>query len=299
MGQIAFLEPESIIIPVNGIHLHAKLAGPENGPLVILLHGFPDFWYGWRNQIAPLTRAGYRVLVPDQRGYNLSDKPKAVSAYSIEKLAEDILSILTFFGKEKAVIAGHDWGAAVAWYLGMIAPQVIERLMIVNVPHLAAFNRALQKPMLKQLRKSTYIFYFQIPFLPEQGMRRNNYAQLKKTLLHSSLPGTFQASDLDQYEQAWSQPGALSGGINWYRAMGRKGLELGQEKYNRQFERKIIVPTLVLWGDQDAFLEPFLADWSMDWVEQGKIIHFANAGHWVLQEKPDEVNQAILQYLAT
>lgn len=292
-------EPESIYIPTNGIRLHAKVSGPEDGPLAILLHGFPDFWYGWRKQILPLAQAGYRVIVPDQRGYHLSDKPQPISAYMIDQLARDILGILTYFGKEKAVIGGHDWGAAVAWYLAMHSPASLDKLIISNVPHQAAMNKALQKPVGVQLRKSTYFFYFQTPFFPEWMMRRNHYAALKNVMAQTSQPGTFTTSDLTRYEQAWNQAGALTGGINWYRAMMWLMIKLGQKKFNAIFEHKITIPTLLLWGDQDAFIESFLADWSMEWVEQGNLIRFADAGHWVLQEKPAEVNNAILQFLST
>jgi epoxide hydrolase 4 len=297
MKDKAVEQPTSIFIPTNGIHLHAISSGPHDGPSVILLHGFPEFWYGWRHQIASLSQAGYRVIVPDQRGYNLSQKPASVDAYTIEQLANDVLGIIRFMGREKAIIAGHDWGAAVAWYLAMYHPQSIEKLIIANVPHQAAFNRALQKPVFRQLKKSLYFFFFQIPRLPEWGMLRKNCVQLRETLLKTSNPGTFQPGDLEEYVKAWSQTGALTGGINWYRAMMRMSLKLGQKRSNRIFQHRITMPTLLLWGDQDAFIEPFLADWSMQWVDHGQLIRFADAGHWVLHEKQVEVNQSILHFL--
>ncbi|MBE0696771.1 MAG: alpha/beta hydrolase, partial [Anaerolineaceae bacterium] len=204
---------------------------------------------------------------------------------------------LQFTGKKKAILGGHDWGAAVAWYLAMHHPESVEKLIIANVPHQAAFNRALQKPVFSQLRKSFYFFLFQIPRLPEFGMARNNCMQLRKMLFKTSNPGTFEPDDINQYIRTWSQPGALTGSINWYRAMMRLGLKLGQANYNRLFQHRITIPTLLFWGDKDAFIEPFLADWSMEWVNQGKLIRYADAGHWVLHQKHAEVNQSILQFL--
>jgi epoxide hydrolase 4 len=291
--QPIMLEPESVHLQTNGITLHAKISGPPEGPLILLLHGFPDFWYGWRKQIPPLAQAGYRVIVPDQRGYNLSEKPPAVKDYALDTLASDILGVIQWAGRQKAIIAGHDWGAVVAWRLAEKYPEVVEKLIITNVPHQAAFNRALRKPVWSQLGKSNYIFYFQIPFLPEWSFKQNRYALIRKALIHSSHPGTFQPENLEEYIKAWSQPGALSGGINWYRAMVRQTIS-----QRKQIARhKVTVPTLILWGDQDVFLEPFLADWSMEWVEKGEVIHFADAGHWILQEKPVEISHAMLKFV--
>jgi pimeloyl-ACP methyl ester carboxylesterase len=287
----------TISIPTNGIRLHAQTAGPDDGPLVILLHGFPEFWWGWHRQIGSLAQARCLVAAPDQRGYNLSDKPGAVSAYTIDALALDVLGILDHFGRRKAVIAGHDWGAAVAWYLGMYFPERVERLIIANVPHQAAMSRALQKPVWEQLRKSWYIFFFQIPRLPEWAMRFPRFAPLRRTFLQTSRPGTFSPQDIERYAEAWHRPGALTGGINWYRAMARLALRLGQAEYNRRFEVRVRVPTLILWGDQDAFIEPFLADWSMDWVDDGRLVHFPLATHWLLHEEAGPVSQHMLDFM--
>ncbi|HEX2979920.1 MAG TPA: alpha/beta hydrolase, partial [Anaerolineaceae bacterium] len=127
------------------LRLHAEVAGPVDGPLVVLLHGFPEFWYGWRNQIAPLAQAGFHVVAPDQRGYNLSDKPAGIGAYHLDALAADVLSILDHFKREQAFVVGHDWGAAVAWHLAIHHPERVERLAILNVPHPGAMARALRR----------------------------------------------------------------------------------------------------------------------------------------------------------
>lgn len=288
---------ETLSIPTNGIRLHAEAAGPRDGRLVILLHGFPEYWGGWINQIGPLSQAGLRVLAPDQRGYNLSDKPKAVADYAIDLLAKDVLGIIDHFGREKTCLVGHDWGAAVAWYVASHYPQRVEKLAILNVPHTAAINRALQKPLLGQWRKSWYIFAFQTPRLPEWGLRRRSFKALRDSMIHTSRPGTFSEEEFIRYREAWSQPGALTGGINWYRAMLRQGFRLGPKQGTAKFQRRVTAPTLILWGDQDAFLEPVLADWSLAWVDDGRVVHFPHATHWIAHEEADAVNRELIAFL--
>src|SRR5512146_911539 len=157
---------DTLTIYTNGIRLHAVTAGPENGPLVVLLHGFPEYWGGFAGQIGPLAGAGYHVVAPDQRGYNLSDKPRDVGAYRISELARDVIGIIDHFGREKAALVGHDWGAAVAWDTTIHFPERIERLAILNVPHPAAMARALSG-FTRQVLRSWYIYFFQVPALPE------------------------------------------------------------------------------------------------------------------------------------
>ncbi len=161
---------------VNGIRLHYVEAG--TGPLVILLHGFPEFWYSWRHQLTALSEAGFRVVAPDQRGYNESDKPAGVSAYRIENLTADIAALVRHLGEPSAHIVGHDWGGVVAWHLPLHHPGLVRRLVILNAPHPALFVQALSRPA--QLLRSWYIFFFQLPWLPEWALRRRNFAGLKR-----------------------------------------------------------------------------------------------------------------------
>lgn len=281
-----------VTIHSGPVRLHAEIAGPEDGPLTILLHGFPEFWAGWANQIGALAEAGLRVVAPDQRGYNLSDKPDDVNAYQIDRLAEDVVAIIDSFGRDKANIVGHDWGAAVSWYTACTYPQRVNKLAILNVPHMAVMNRALQTGNLRQLMKSWYIGFFQTPALPEFLLRRS----LRRTMKRNARPGIFTPDKLDRYEEAWSQPGALTGGINWYRAMARLGARLGPEAFTRKFQVRVTVPTLVLWGDKDAFLEPQLADESMEWVDNGRLVHFPHATHWLQHEEAREVNRLLVEF---
>ena len=284
------LPGESVAVDTNGISLHTRQAGPEDGPLVVLLHGFPEFWYGWHRQIKPLADAGYRVIVPDQRGYNRSDKPDGVDSYRIETLAADVVGLLDAADRETAAVAGHDWGAAVAWWLALSYPERIESLTAVNVPHPTVMETTLRNS-LSQLRKSWYMFAFQLPALPEAISTANNCRVLRRGLTNSSRPGTFSATDLERYRAAWQQPDALTAMINWYRAMGR---------YRPQPPRQqVSVPTLVMWGRQDEFLASTMADESLDYCDDAELVSFPSATHWVLHEEPEETADALLAHLDT
>ena len=282
------LPGESVAVDTNGISLHTRQAGPEDGPLVVLLHGFPEFWYGWHRQIKPLADAGYRVIVPDQRGYNRSDKPDGVDSYRIETLAADVVGLLDAADRETAAVAGHDWGAAVAWWLALSYPERIESLTAVNVPHPTVMETTLRNS-LSQLRKSWYMFAFQLPALPEAISTANNCRVLRRGLTNSSRPGTFSATDLERYRAAWQQPDALTAMINWYRAMGR---------YRPQPPRQqVSVPTLVMWGRQDEFLASTMADESLDYCDDAELVSFPSATHWVLHEEPEETADELLAHL--
>lgn len=186
----------------NGdIRLHAVAAGPANGPLLLLLHGFPEFWYGWRKQIASLAAAGFRVVIPDGRGYNDSSKPKAVSSYTLRCLVSDVLAIIEQSGRERAFLAGHDWGAIVAWSVAGRHPDRVERLAILNVPHPAVMRRFLFSHP-GQLLRSWYVFFFQLPWLPELLFSARGFKTGLRSLVKTSRQGTFTAADLALYRQA-------------------------------------------------------------------------------------------------
>jgi epoxide hydrolase 4 len=215
--------------------LNAVTAGPEDGPALLLLHGFPEFWYGWRKQIAPLAEAGFRVVVPDQRGYNLSSKPPAVRDYRLGELTADVIAIADRIGREKILLAGHDWGAGVAWNTAMRYPGRIEKLAILNVPHPAVMMRFLRTNP-RQMLRSWYMLFFQIPMLPEFLFLRDG----TRRLLRTSRKGAFSPEDLERYREAWSQPGALTAMINWYRALPR------EMPYLAAAESRVSVPTRIL-----------------------------------------------------
>lgn len=279
----------SHMIGVNGIRLHVVAAGPKSGPLVILLHGFPEFWYGWRHQIDALAHAGYRVLVPDQRGYNLSDKPKSIGAYRLDELADDIVGLIEAEGRAHAYIVGHDWGGAVAWWLALKHAQRVEKLVVLNAPYPSVMRRHIFGSK-EQRRKSWYFFFFQIPFLPEARMRKDDWRIGAKALQATSRPGTFSEEDLKRYRQAWSQPGAARGMINWYRAALQRMPRLN-------LNSRVTPPTLLLWGMRDRFLIRAMAQASIRLCERGKLVLFEEASHWVQHEEAQRVNALLLEFL--
>lgn len=286
--------PYSRFIETNGIRLHVVEKGPVDGPLVILLHGFPEFWYGWRAQIDALAEAGFRVLVPDQRGYNLSDKPVGISAYTIDKLAADVVGLIDAAGQAKATVIGHDWGAVVAWWLAATYPTRLNRLVCLNVPHYAIMLRFLRSSP-RQLLRSWYAGFFQLPWLPEWLTERGNWWLMTRALQRTSRPGTFSQADLDSYRQAWSQTG-LTGNtafrtmVNWYRAFA-------QQRPPLPIHEQITVPTLLIWGAQDAFLIREMAQPSIDLCVDGRLIFLETATHWVQHEEAPTVNRLLIEFL--
>jgi len=281
---------EERFIETNGVRLHTILAGPKDGRLVVLLHGFPEFWYGWRRQIDALTAAGYRVAVPDQRGYNTSDKPPGVVAYGIDTLAADAVGSFDALGRERGVLVGHDWGAAVTWWAALRYPERIERMAILNVPH-PIVMRAQMKKNLRQLMRSWYMFFFQLPKLPEAMFRSGKFSRTAASLKNSSRPGTFTDEDLAKYRAAWGEPGAVTGMINWYRALMRV-------QPGRLASVRVRVPTLMIWGAKDRFLGRELAQPSIDLCDQGRLEFIEEATHWVQHEEPERVNRLLLEFLA-
>lgn len=279
----------STFLAVNGVTLHVVGAGPVDGPLVVLLHGFPEFWYGWRGQIGALAEAGYHVMAPDGRGYNLSDKPREVAAYRMEALCADVLGLLNARGRERALIVGHDWGAAVAWSFALRHPQRVERLVILNVPHPAVFGEALRSSR-EQRRKSWYMFFFQLPLLPELLLKAGGCGLMKASLRASSRPGTFSEADLERYREAWSRPGAVKSMLNWYRAMFRF-------RGTRMKSAPVRPPTLILWGADDHFLGAEMAEASVRQCEDARLELLPGVSHWIQHEARERVNAELLAFL--
>jgi pimeloyl-ACP methyl ester carboxylesterase len=277
-------------VSADGVRLHVVEAGPEDGPLVVLLHGFPEFWYGWRHQIGPLAGAGYRVLVPDQRGYDASDKPRRVSDYRIERLARDVLALIDDAGGRRATLVGHDWGAAVAWWLASHHPERLERLAILNVPHPVVMRRhLLLNP--RQIRRSWYIFLFQLPWLPEWLVRRNGWSLAARALRGGSRRGSFGDDDLARYREAWSQPGALRSMIHWYRAAIRGA-------FRPYGPRRIPVETLVIWGARDPALGHEMLAPSLDLCDRARLVLCEDASHFVQHDEPERVSELLLRFAA-
>jgi pimeloyl-ACP methyl ester carboxylesterase len=276
-------------IPTNGVNLHVVTAGPQKGKPVVLLHGFPEFWYGWRAQIPALAKAGYRVIVPDQRGYNLSDKPKGIKAYRVDALVGDVIGLVEALGHEQIDLVGHDWGAAVAWAAALSHPKRVRRLGILNVPHPAVMLRFLRRDP-EQLRRSWYIFFFQLPWLPEYSLRQNDWRNAVRSLRGSGKIHTFTNEDITEYKMAWSQPGAMSAMLNWYRAAVRHRPKLPRNP-------RVKAPTLMMWGMRDAALSHRMARPSLDYCEDGKLFFFEDASHWVQHDEAELVTQYLLEFL--
>ena len=255
---------EDHYINTNGIRLHILKAGPIEGPLIILLHGFPEFSYAWRQQIPYLASIGFHVWAPDQRGYNLSDKPKGIAAYILDELAKDVIGMMDAAKQKQAFLVGHDWGGSVAWYIAAKYPERIQKMIVLNMPHRNVMKEHLRSNPI-QRQRSRYIFYFQIPWLPELRMKLQNFKGLKKVLKESSRPGTFSDTDLEIYYQAWSRPKAYHSMLNWYRAAIQK-----PPMYEKN--PKIIVPTLLIWGELDNFLGVEMAQPSIDLCENGRLV---------------------------
>lgn len=273
---------------VGAVRLNVAEAGPEDGPLVILLHGFPEFWFGWRAQIEALANAGFRVVAPDQRGYNHSDKPKGAKAYCLDLLAADVLGLADSLGAERFDLVGHDWGAAVAWWAATRHPERLKRLAILNAPHPAIWLHAMTRDPV-QRRKSAYVRMLRLPWLPEALMRASNFKALAAAF-DAARPGAFGADALDRYRDAWSQPGALTGSVNWYRALFLQDLPIPAAG-------SLQPETLVLWGDKDLYAEPALAEASAALCAKATVRHFPEASHWLAHDEPEAVSAALADFL--
>jgi len=276
-------------VATNGINLHIAEAGSTDGDLLFLLHGFPEFWYGWRNHIGRFAAAGFRVVVPDQRGYNLSDKPKGVAAYDLDRACADIVGLADGFGRGTFNIIGHDWGAAVGWWTATRYADRIERFAALNAPHPAVWSEAMRNNPV-QRRKSRYVRFFAIPYLPELLLRQGNFRALSRSFQDAIAPDAFTENDLRRYRAAWSQPGAIASMINWYRALLRRPMPP-----SNQF--RIRVPTLVIWGTQDRFAERELADASARLCDNARIAYLERSTHWVQHDEPERVGDLLLEFL--
>jgi pimeloyl-ACP methyl ester carboxylesterase len=280
---------DDLTLPGDGIRLHAVAAGDPRGPLVLLLHGFPEFWYGWRHQLGPLADAGFRVVALDQRGYNTSDKPPRVADYNLDHVAADAAAAIAGLGAERAAVVGHDWGGVAAWWLAVTRPERVSRLAILNAPHPAAMWRALRTDP-RQMLRSWYIFVLQLPRLPEWLHPKRNWAALVRALETSSRPGTFTAEDFDRYRAAWAQPGAYGAMVNWYRALLRVRPRMSADV-------RVRPPTLVLWGERDKFIRRSVADASLALCDAGRLVPFPDATHWLQHEEAGRVNGELVGFL--
>jgi epoxide hydrolase 4 len=277
-------------VDVNGVRLHVVRAG--EGRAVVLLHGFPDFWYSWRQQIPRLAEAGFDVLAPDMRGYNTSSKPPAVRDYDIDALVGDVVALVDRTCGGRACLAGHDWGGIVAWYAGMRHPDRFPKLVVVNAPHPAAYSRDFLQT--SQWLRSWYGFLFQIPRLPEAMLRARNFRVLDQMIAREILNrDAFAHGEIEAYKRAHSEHGALTAMVNYYRAAFRRAAR--REAID---ETPIAVPTLLLWGDRDVHLCASLTRGLEPWVKRIVVRRFANAGHWLQLDEPEAVSRAMIEWFS-
>jgi epoxide hydrolase 4 len=272
---------------INGIRMHYVTAG-EGSP-VVMLHGFPEFWYAWHKQIPALARH-FKVIAPDQRGYAETDKPDW--GYEVDVLVQDILGLLEANGIQKARIVGHDWGGAIAWALAIKYPHRVERLVILNTPHPAIFPAAI-KTNPAQARRSWYMGLFQLPWLPEALLSANDYANYGRVLRSTAAtPTAFSDEEIERYKDAISKPGALTAALNWYRYAGRS------RKLLSGTGLKVHMPTLILWGEKDTALGKELLDGTERYVPDLRIQRLPHCSHWLHHEDPEAVNRALIDFLS-
>lgn len=281
-------QPRFMHVGTGQVRLHVAEAGKTGNPLLFLLHGFPDYWFGWRNQISHLADAGYHVIAPDQRGYNLSDKPSRAAAYSLERLAGDILALADRFGAERFYVAGHDWGAMVGWWLAIHAPLRVRKLMAISAGHPAVWKTRMRHDR-EQRRLSRYVRFFQIPALPEAILRSRNYAALSMAISRTAEDNAVGAEDLLHYRDAWAQPGALTAMLNWYRAFA------GQS-FRAPAASRIQVPVELIWGGKDPYGTTDLAAESIAHCEQGRVVVFDKATHWVMIDEPKRLLRHMTEF---
>jgi pimeloyl-ACP methyl ester carboxylesterase len=283
---------ESIEVRANGVRFHVleEGGGHQSKRLALCLHGFPELGYSWRHQLPLLARLGYRAWAPDLRGYGKSERPPRTSSYAIEALVEDVVGLIEAGGRGPATLIAHDWGAIIAWYVAMRRPELLERLVIMNVPHPAVLARELRNP--RQLFQLLYAGVFQIPRLPERLLARDQHRQIDNAFVSTAVdPARFTDADLREYRDAASQPGALTAMLAYYRAYVRGG---GMRRQRRLGYPIIDVPTLMIWGERDAFLRKETTIGTSAWVRDLTVRYLPDAAHWVQQEAPEAVN-AILE----
>jgi pimeloyl-ACP methyl ester carboxylesterase len=268
------------------VELHCEVCGDERAPMVLLLHGFPARWSSWRHVMERLA-ATHFVVAPDLRGAGESDKPRGRDAYSIARFVEDNVAIIDAFGRERAFLAGHDFGGGVAWATTMFHPERIEKLGIVNSVHPVGFERQMRR--WSQLKKSWYVFMFLLPYLPEWWLSRNDHSFLKRSLLDDGL----SEADVDDLMIGMRMPGALHAMIDWYRASFRDGVA------KRFTPRKVETSTLVIWGDREPHFDATLANPPEDWVTNARVEHLSNAGHWPPHEAPAETSELLAHHFVS
>ncbi|MDX2232606.1 MAG: alpha/beta hydrolase [Leptolyngbyaceae cyanobacterium bins.349] len=274
------------LISTNGIQLHYVTQG--EGPLMVFLHGFPEFWYSWRKQIPEFAQT-HKVVAVDLRGYNDSEKPESQSAYVMDEFIKDVKGVITGLGYDRCILVGHDWGGAIAWSFAYAHPEMVEKLIILNIPHPAKFAQGLLTP--PQLLRSSYIFFFQLPFLPELLIQLDDFKPLEQAFKGMAVnKNAFSEEDIEAYKNAFAKRGALTAALNYYRNVFQHGF------LSRSWS-VLEVPTLMIWGEEDTALGKELTYGTEQYVRHFQIKYIPHCSHWVQQERPDLVNQYIREFV--
>ena len=290
---------------LDGVRLHYVRVDPEPGaaagatepPLVVCLHGFPEFWYAWRHQLSPLAEAGFRVVAPDMRGYNRSSKPEGVASYRLENLVADVRGLVESLGYARTHLVGHDWGGLVAWETAIREPDLLDRLVVLNAPHPERYRRTLRRSP-RQVLRSWYAVAAQVPWLPERLLRANDLAAVGRLLADTARPGAFSEAEIERYKQAMATEGTMTAALNYYRAQFREGV--GRELRSlvgRDRDTTVGVPTMVVWGEQDRALGTELLDGLGAFVPDLRVERLPAASHWVQADAPDRVTDLLLDFL--
>jgi pimeloyl-ACP methyl ester carboxylesterase len=287
---------ETAFVDTGHARLECLVSGRGNGKVAILLHGFPEAHFSWRHQIGFLTGLGYEVWAPNQRGYGGSSRPRPVAAYHVDHLVEDVAGLIDQVAAERPVtLIAHDWGAIVAWIFAIDRKRALERLVICNVPHPARFAEELRRPGSDQLRRSWYVFFFQLPWLPEALMRLGRASAIGRAFTGMAKDQThFGADVIEAYRANALLPGALTAMVNWYRANARSA---ALARYRRGAARVIDVPTLMIWGEEDSALSVTLTEGYEGLVRDFTLVRLPGVSHWVQQEAPEPVNRALGTWL--
>lgn len=267
---------------INGIRMHYAAAG--TGETVLFLHGFPEFWYSWRHQMAALA-PHYHVVAPDLRGYN---KTENSGPYDVKTLREDVLALIRHLGAGSVHLVGHDWGGAMSWLVAMYNPEALKTLTVMNLPHPVLFQQGIKRP--RQILRSLYIPFFQLPWLPERALALRNYRFLARAIIRDCQPGTFTRQEIKRYLESWRRQG-LNGGLNWYRALVRNHRALNVPV------PIIETPTLLIWGERDFALGKELTYGTDAYVANLQLEYLPDASHWVQQDAPETVNKLLFDHL--
>lgn len=273
----------------NGLQFELAECG-SGDRLALCLHGFPELNFSWRYQMPLLAAKGWRVWAPNLRGYGASSRPEGMSAYTLDHLTDDVAALIDASGATDVMLVAHDWGAIIAWMFAIQKKRPLSRLVIMNVPHPLVGQREIKK--WRQFRKSWYIFFFQLPRVPERALGRDGAEPIRQAFLKMAVDKSrFPKNDLDIYAAAASRPGALTAMINYYRALVRLS------GFNRVGDGRVDVPTLMIWGEEDTALNIHCTEGTEEWVPNFTLHRLPGVSHWVQQEAPEKVNDILGAWL--